>query len=104
MVSRKTASPELLSRESAAHRLWYVYIVRCSDSTLYTGITTDLARRVREHNEGKAGAKYTRTRRPVMLVYHELATSRAEAVRREVLLKVVPRGVKETLLYLSKQI
>ena len=50
---------------------WYVYIVRCNDGTLYTGITKDLERRLAEHNSPKGGAKYTRTRKPVTLVYFE---------------------------------
>jgi putative endonuclease len=62
---------------------WFVYIVSCSDGTYYTGITTDLERRLREHNETKAGARYTRSRRPVKLVYRETAESRSGAARRE---------------------
>lgn len=62
---------------------WHVYIVSCSDGTFYTGITTDLERRIGEHNAGKAGARYTRSRRPVRLVYREAAESRSEAARRE---------------------
>ncbi len=83
---------------------WYVYLLRCADDTLYTGVTTDLERRVFEHNAGKAGAKYTRARRPVTLVYAESATSRVEAARREAALRVLPRGVKETLIrFVSRQ-
>ena len=48
---------------------WYVYLVRCSDNSIYTGITVDIERRVIEHNTSKKGAKYTRTRQPVKLVY-----------------------------------
>lgn len=63
--------------------MYYVYMVRCADDTLYTGITTDLERRVAEHNDSQKGAKYTRARRPVELVYHECFVQRSEASRRE---------------------
>jgi putative endonuclease len=66
---------------------WYVYIVRCADDTLYTGITTDLQRRVDEHNHGVVGAKYTRARRPVEIVYKECVASRSQATRREYQIK-----------------
>jgi putative endonuclease len=62
---------------------WYIYIVRCNDNTLYTGITTNLERRLLEHNSGQKGARYTRSRRPVALVYCEQAASRSVATRRE---------------------
>ncbi len=61
---------------------WYVYILRCADNSLYTGVATDLAARVSVHNAGK-GAKYTRGRRPVVLVYQESAVDRATAQVRE---------------------
>lgn len=63
--------------------LWSVYIVRCADNSLYTGITTDPARRVKEHNNGGLGAKYTRARRPVNLVYVEIVENRSDATKRE---------------------
>ncbi len=91
--------PIMLSKGRSEPASWYVYILRCADDTLYTGVTTDLARRVAEHNAGKAGAKYTRARRPVVLVYYEQAASRADATRREAALKAVSRGVKETLIW-----
>jgi len=62
--------------------MWFVYIVRCEDRTLYTGITTDAARRVEQHNSGR-GASYTRSRGPVALVYVESADDRGAALRRE---------------------
>ena len=62
---------------------WAVYIVRCRDGSYYTGITTDLTRRISEHNSPGGGAKYTRPRRPVTLVYSESAPSRATAAHRE---------------------
>lgn len=62
---------------------WYVYIVRCSDNTLYTGIATNLTRRIHEHNNSPKGSKYTRSRRPVELVYSEEAANRSQASHRE---------------------
>lgn len=75
----------------------FVYIVRCSDGSLYTGWTTRLLERIRLHNEGK-GAKYTRSRRPVQLVYFEILESRPAALRREAAIKKLPRQKKETLV------
>jgi len=73
-------------------------MLRCADGTLYTGITTDIARRVAEHNgEGGLGARYTRSRRPVQLVYAEAATDRAEAARREAAIKRLDRVHKLAL-------
>ncbi len=76
---------------------WYVYIVRCKDNTLYTGITNDLKRRVAEHNSENGGAKYTRYRRPVTLVYSEKIGSRSEALKREHQLKKMPLTKKKQL-------
>lgn len=65
---------------------WFVYIVRCSDRTLYTGVATDVDARIEQHNAGR-GAKYTRGRRPVKLVYCEHADDRSAAQRREIAIK-----------------
>lgn len=62
---------------------YYVYILECVDKTLYTGWTSNIAKRVREHNGGKDGAKYTRARRPVRLVYTETCSCLSEALKRE---------------------
>ncbi len=62
---------------------YFVYIVRCADETLYTGITTDLERRIREHNSPDKGARYTRARQPVTLVHHESYPDRSSASKRE---------------------
>jgi len=67
--------------------VYFVYIVRCTDNTLYTGIATDLKRRVKEHNTSEKGAKYTRARRPVSLVYHEEYKTRSDASKREYYIK-----------------
>ncbi len=77
---------------------WYVYLVRCADGTLYAGITTDLDRRVAEHNGGGiGGARYTRSRRPVVLAYAEHAANRAAASRREAAIKRLTRTRKQQL-------
>ncbi len=77
---------------------WYVYMVRCNDGSLYTGITTDLARRVAEHNGSARGARYTKARRPVSLVYDEGCQDRSSACRHEWQLKQLGRSAKETLI------
>ena len=76
---------------------WHVYILRCADGTLYTGITTDLDRRLAEHNSG-AGARYTSARRPVELFYTERARDRSDASRREAEIKAMSRADKLRLL------
>ena len=63
--------------------MYYVYMVQCADNTLYTGISTELERRVKEHNESDKGAKYTRVRRPVHLVYNESYPDRSSASKRQ---------------------
>jgi putative endonuclease len=77
---------------------WHIYILRCADGTLYTGVTTDLARRVSEHNESLKGAKYTRVRRPVLLVYSEVFESRSTACVREAVIKKLSRDEKSRLI------
>jgi predicted GIY-YIG superfamily endonuclease len=74
----------------------FVYIVRCADDTLYTGWTTDLDRRIAQHNAGR-GAAYTRQRGPVTLVYREEAADRGAAMRREAAIKKYDRARKERL-------
>jgi putative endonuclease len=76
---------------------WWVYVLRCRDGTLYTGVTTDCDRRLAQHNAGKA-SKYTRARRPVQMVYRERAAGHGEALRREFAIKKLPRAAKETLI------
>ncbi len=76
---------------------WYVYILRCRDGTLYTGMTDDLLKRLGAHNAGK-GAKYTRGRGPVELVYHEQLETKAEACRREYAIKQLTRQEKTELI------
>lgn len=78
----------------------YTYMVQCADGTLYTGWTTDVMRRLKEHNEGKAGAKYTRAKRPVKLVYYEGYESKEEAMSREYAIKQLTRKEKLELIEL----
>jgi len=82
--------------------LYFFYMLRCSDNSLYSGITTDLKRRVKEHNGqlkgGEKGAKYTRVRRPVQMVYSEQFASRSEASKREYEVKHMDKEEKEQLL------
>jgi len=77
---------------------WFVYLVRCQDDTLYCGIAKDLARRLEEHNSTDKGAKYTRGRRPVDMVYTEEVTSRAKATQREGQIKKMSRAQKMALI------
>ncbi|MBS0210325.1 MAG: GIY-YIG nuclease family protein [Planctomycetes bacterium] len=76
---------------------WFVYLLRCADRSLYTGITTDVERRCAQHNAGR-GARYTRSRTPVKLVYQETAASRGLALRRELQIKALDRRAKEALI------
>lgn len=81
-----------------ASSVWWVYVLHCADGTLYTGITTDVDRRIAEHNgDGAPGARYTRSRRPVRLLHVEPAADRAEATRRELAIKRLDRERKLAL-------
>lgn len=75
----------------------YTYILKCSDGSLYTGWTTDLERRLKEHNAGQ-GAKYTKSRRPVVLAYYEVFDTKEEAMKREYAIKQLRRKDKLKLL------
>lgn len=76
----------------------YTYIVKCSDGSLYTGWTTDLKKRIKAHNSGK-GAKYTKNRRPVTLVYYEEFPTKEEAMKREYAIKQMKREEKKSLIW-----
>ena len=76
---------------------WVVYVMRCADGTLYTGNTTDVVRRLQQHNAGTA-SKYTRARRPVALAYRETAKTHGDALRRELAIKKLSRAAKDALL------
>jgi putative endonuclease len=78
---------------------WFVYMVRCADSSLYTGVAKDVTRRVQEHNtDNKKGARYTRARRPVELVFEELCDNRSHACQREAAIKKLNREQKLRLI------
>jgi putative endonuclease len=76
---------------------WHVYIIHCSDNTLYTGITTDVQRRFQQHASGR-GAKYFRGRQPVTVVYHESGHTRSSAGSREIEIKALARAEKQLLI------
>lgn len=77
---------------------WFVYILRCADDTLYTGVTTDLERRLHQHNHLVTGARYTRARRPVTLVWHCRADSHSAACQQEYRIKQLSRAEKQQLI------
>lgn len=78
---------------------YFVYILECSDKSFYTGITTDLERRVIEHNSsGNLGAKYTKMRQPVRLIYNEKVKNKSEALKREYSIRQLKRKGKEELV------
>ena len=89
---------------SSSKNKWYVYIVECADGSLYTGITTNVQRRVLEHNYGMKAAKYTRSRRPVRLVYRKEVQNRSEASKEEARIKRLKRKEKQELVkaYISQ--
>ena len=81
---------------------WFVYVLRCADGSLYTGITKDVKRRCQQHNAGTA-SRYTRSRRPVELVYHETHPSQSSALKREATIKAMTRRGKLTMIQQSKK-
>ena len=82
--------------------LWFVYILRCADGSLYTGITKDVKRRRQQHNDGTA-SRYTRSRRPTKLVWQEAQPSRSAALKREATIKKMIRRDKLALIRLRKK-
>ena len=93
-----TTKPCAISTESTTGKSWYVYMIRSSDNQLYTGITTDIQRRWREHSTGKAGARYFRGRKPGSLCLLEIHPDRSSASKREAAIKQLSRQTKEHLL------
>jgi len=77
---------------------YYCYILRCKDNSLYTGYTTEIERRVWEHNNSEKGAKYTKIRRPCILVYFEEYNTKSEALKREYYIKKLSKAEKEKLI------
>lgn len=84
----------------AVKQPWFVYMLRCADGSLYSGITTDVVRRVQEHNTDQKGAKYTKARRPVQLMYQKRCKDRSDAATKEASLKKLTR--KEKLNVIEK--
>ncbi len=87
------------NQENQTDQAWSVYILRCADNTLYCGITTNLQKRLRQHNgELVGGAKYTKVRQPCELVYSEKSDNRSEASKREYAVKQLTKAKKELLI------
>jgi predicted GIY-YIG superfamily endonuclease len=86
--------------KEGGRRDWTVYVLRCGDGSLYTGIAKDVPARVKQHNEGR-GAAYTRTHLPVTLLYQEDGLTRSKALIREASIKAMPRSRKEEMVRLS---
>jgi len=81
---------------------WFVYMLRCADNSLYTGVTTDVERRLVEHNAKKSVTKYTRVRQPVSVAYYEKSESRSDACKREAELKKLTKKQKEAIVLSEK--
>ena len=81
---------------------WFIYILRCADVSLYTGITKDMERRCQQHNDGNA-SRYTRSRRPTKLIWQEVQPSRSSALKREAAIKAMTRQDKLALIRLRKK-
>jgi predicted GIY-YIG superfamily endonuclease len=90
-----TTDPQ--NRQAGGETPWYLYILECSDGSFYTGVTNDLERRCRQHNEGLA-SRYTRSRRPVKLRYQEQLSGRTSALIRECAVRLLSRKGKEELI------
>jgi putative endonuclease len=85
-----------------AEKAWFLYVLRCADGTLYTGTTTDISRRIDEHNTSRRGAKYTKTRRPVKLVFSLNYENRSKAQKAEYKFKRLTRKQKEKIISESR--
>jgi len=89
-------------KQPGVENKWTVYILRCADDSLYTGITTDVTRRLKEHNSGPRGASYTRARRPVELAFSIVVADRSAASRMEASIKALDRKTKESIIRREK--
>lgn len=97
-MPRKNRTP----KDEPSGDKWFVYIVRCADGSLYTGITTDVKRRCQQHNAGTA-SRYTRSRRPVKLIYQEVRPDQSSALKREAAIKAMDRREKLTMIQQRKK-
>ncbi len=98
-MSRKTHNEVI---EATPDKTWCVYVLRCADSSLYTGISNNAARRLQQHNAGKA-SRYTRSRLPVTMVYQETQDSHSSALKRELAIKAFSRQAKEELIQQGRE-
>jgi UV DNA damage endonuclease len=96
-VEAKAKEVAVLKLMKQLNERWFVYILRCADSSLYTGIALNLQRRLEQHNAGTA-SRYTRSRLPVELVYHQQLTTKSKALKRELAIKALSRKAKESLI------
>jgi predicted GIY-YIG superfamily endonuclease len=96
-IENRKVNDEKREMPKPSGETWFVYLLRCADGSLYTGITTDLSRRCQQHNAGTA-SRYARSRRPTQLVYSEACSSRSLALKREAAIKTLSRRQKETLI------
>ena len=97
-VPTNTASNGCSTVRQKHNPMYHIYILKCADKTLYTGITVDLARRIKEHNGSKLGAKYTKARRPVKLAYSKKFRNRSLASKEESRIKKLSRAEKLKLI------
>ena len=100
-MKEKEAKPSPKAAAAASATVWSLYILECSDGSFYTGETPDIDRRLRKHQEGLA-SRYTRTRRPVALVYQEACGTRSQSLVRECAVKSLSRQHKEDLISASR--
>lgn len=91
---------KITAKADSSADTWFVYILRCADDSLYTGITKDVSRRCEQHNAGTA-SRYTRSRLPVHVVYQESQATRSLALKREAAIKAMSRQEKESLIRLA---
>ena len=97
MLRRMKVKEEQPAPKMTAGAVWFLYILGCCDGSFYTGVTTNIDRRLREHQKGKA-SRYTRIRRPVVLVYQEECGTRSQSLARECAVKSLSRRRKEELI------
>ncbi len=98
-AAKEVAVEKLLNRRDT-DTTWFIYLLRCADGSLYTGITNDVPRRLKQHNAGTA-SRYTRSRLPAVLVHQEAQASHGQALRRELAIKALSRQDKESIIRAS---
>ena len=101
-MRRRVKGGSKRARNRPSGDLWFVYVLRCADGSLYTGITKDVKRRCRQHNDGIA-SRYTRSRLPTKLVWQEAQPSQSSALKREATIKAMTRRDKLALIRLRKK-